>query len=51
MLSKVDLNSLRLVSTLENENAIVCDTMRILMPMYLKQDVYEMICATRTVTS
>ena len=36
MLSKVDLNSLRLFSPPENENAIVCDTMKILMQVYLK---------------
>ena len=39
MLSKVDLNSLRLFSTLENENANVCDRMRI-----LRQNVFELRC-------
>jgi len=38
-LKKVDLNSLRLFSPVENENVIVCDTMRILM-----QNVFKVRC-------
>ena len=42
MLSKVNLSSLRYFSPLENENAISCDTMRILMQVYLMWKVSEM---------
>ena len=42
MLSKVDLNSLRLVSPPKNENAMVYDTMKILMQVYLQRDAFEM---------
>ena len=49
MLSKVDLNSLRFFSPLENKNVNVCDTMRILMQAYLKLDTSEMFWARRMV--
>ena len=51
MLSKVDLNSLRLFSPLENENVIVCDTIKILIQVYLKWDASEIFRVRRTVLS
>ena len=51
MLSKVDLNSLRLFSPLENENVIVCDTIKILIQVCLKWDASEIFRVRRTVLS
>ena len=41
MLLKVDLSSFSHFSPFENENAIVCDTMRIFIKVYLKCEMFE----------